>query len=43
MATCRFTRLANTFAKRPENVTAALNVHFVRHTFVRVHRTPSEA
>lgn len=35
----RFTRLTNAFAKKVENLTAAVSVHFLHHNFARVHKT----
>lgn len=35
----RFTRLTNAFSKKPENLRAAVGLHFAYYNFVRVHQT----
>ena len=35
----RFTRLTNGFSKKIENLTAAVNLHFMHYNFARVHQT----
>jgi len=35
----RFTRLANAFSKKVENLEAAVALHFMHHNFARVHQS----
>jgi hypothetical protein len=35
----RLTRLTNAYSKKPENLTAAVGLHFAWYNFVRVHET----
>ena len=35
----RLTRLTNAFSKKPENLKAAVALHFVYYDFVRIHKT----
>ena len=35
----RLTRLTNAFSKKPENLRAAIALHFAHYNFVRRHRT----
>jgi IS1 family transposase len=35
----RLTRLTNAFSKKVENMTAAINLHYMHYNFVRVHQT----
>ena len=35
----RFTRLTNAFAKKVENLAAAVSLHFMHHNFCRVHQS----
>lgn len=39
MAQRRFTRLTNAFSKKPENLKAAVSLHFASYNFVRRHAT----
>lgn len=39
MAQRRFTRLTNAFSKKPENLKAAVSLHFAAYNYVRRHRT----
>jgi hypothetical protein len=39
MSMRRFTRLANAFSKKIENLKAAVALHFARYNFCRVHKT----
>lgn len=39
MACRRFTRLTNGFSKKPENLKAALALHFAWYNLVRIHRS----
>lgn len=39
MGSRRFTRLTNAFSKKPENLRAAVAVHFAHYNFVRRHQT----
>jgi hypothetical protein len=35
----RFTRMTNAFAKKVENLSRAVSLHFIYHNFARVHQT----
>jgi len=35
----RFTRLTNAFSKKPENLAAAVSLHYAHHNMVRKHGT----
>ena len=39
MSMRRFTRLANAFSKKVENLAAAVSLHFMHYNFCRVHKT----
>jgi IS1 family transposase len=39
MSMRRFTRLTNGFSKKPENMKAAVSLHFAHYNFVRQHKT----
>jgi hypothetical protein len=39
MSMRRFTRLTNAFSKKPENLAAAVGLHFAHYNLVRTHGT----